>query len=86
LVLLCWNAKSETAPTQANQLRANASNSAISPPSAFLEHRDQYDRGEKLLDWSTTKNRKPHTIPCPEIAMRRFCGAHALQQRSTVLK
>lgn len=32
-------------------------------------HKDQYDRGEGLLDWSMTKNRKPHTIPLPELAV-----------------
>lgn len=32
-------------------------------------HKDQYDRTEKLLDWSTTKNRKPHTIPLPSLAV-----------------
>ncbi|GAM99777.1 putative integrase [alpha proteobacterium U9-1i] len=32
-------------------------------------HKDQYDRAEKLLDWSTTKNRKPHTIPLPSLAI-----------------
>lgn len=32
-------------------------------------HRSQYDRGEKLIDWSTTKNRKPHTIPLPGLAV-----------------
>lgn len=32
-------------------------------------HRDQYDPSERLLDWSVTKNRKPHTIPLPELAV-----------------
>jgi integrase len=32
-------------------------------------HESQYDRGEKLIDWSTTKNRKPHTIPLPGLAI-----------------
>jgi integrase len=32
-------------------------------------HKSQYDRAEKLLDWSTTKNRKPHTIPLPSLAV-----------------
>ncbi len=30
---------------------------------------DQYDRAEKLLDWSKTKNGKPHTIPLPQRAV-----------------
>lgn len=32
-------------------------------------HKDQYDHGERLLDWSMTKNRKQHTIPLPELAV-----------------
>jgi len=32
-------------------------------------HETQYDRAEKLIDWSTTKNRKPHTIPLPGLAI-----------------
>jgi len=32
-------------------------------------NRKQYDRGQKLLDWSTTKNHKPHTIPLPSLAI-----------------
>jgi len=31
-------------------------------------HTDQYDREEKMLDWSKTKNGKPHSIPLPSIA------------------
>jgi integrase len=31
-------------------------------------HVDQYDRKERILDWSKTKNRKPHTIPLPSSA------------------
>ena len=31
-------------------------------------HKDQWDAGAQLLDWSTTKNRKPHTIPVPGLA------------------
>ncbi|AXF51460.1 integrase [Erwinia phage Pavtok] len=32
-------------------------------------HRDQYDKDEGLLDWSKTKNGKPHTIPLPSLAI-----------------
>lgn len=32
-------------------------------------HVDQYDREERLLDWSRTKNGKPHTIPLPQMAV-----------------
>lgn len=31
-------------------------------------HVDQYDRKERILDWSKTKNRKPHAIPLPALA------------------
>lgn len=31
-------------------------------------HVDQYDKSEGLLDWSKTKNGKPHTIPLPQMA------------------
>jgi len=31
-------------------------------------HISQYDRKEKILDWSKTKNTKPHAIPLPPIA------------------
>ncbi|MFY9348859.1 MULTISPECIES: tyrosine-type recombinase/integrase [Sphingomonadaceae] len=31
-------------------------------------HVDQYDRKERIIDWSKTKNRKPHAIPLPPIA------------------
>lgn len=30
---------------------------------------EQYDSGEKLLTWSTTKNGQPHTIPLPDLAV-----------------
>jgi integrase len=29
---------------------------------------DQYDRKERILDWSKTKNSKPHAIPLPSLA------------------
>src|SRR5690606_20982042 len=32
-------------------------------------HADQYDKGERMLDWSRTKNGKPHSIPLPDIAV-----------------
>ena len=32
-------------------------------------HVDQYDRVEKLLNWSKTKNGKPHTVPLPARAV-----------------
>lgn len=31
-------------------------------------HTDQYDREEKMIDWSKTKNGKPHSIPLPSLA------------------
>jgi integrase len=31
-------------------------------------HKDQYDRKEKIIDWSKTKNGKPHAIPLPALA------------------
>jgi len=31
-------------------------------------HRDQWDARERIIDWSKTKNGKPHTIPMPVIA------------------
>jgi len=31
-------------------------------------HQDQWDARQRIVDWSTTKNRKPHAIPMPEIA------------------
>jgi integrase len=31
-------------------------------------HVSQYDRRERILDWSKTKNTKPHAIPIPSIA------------------
>lgn len=31
-------------------------------------HVDQYDRKERIIDWSKTKNRKPHAIPLPSLA------------------
>jgi integrase len=31
-------------------------------------HVDQWDAGERIIDWSKTKNGKPHAIPVPEIA------------------
>lgn len=32
-------------------------------------HVDQYDPHEKMLDWSKTKNGKPHAIPLPSLAV-----------------
>jgi integrase len=31
-------------------------------------HKDQWDAQERIIDWSKTKNSKPHTIPVPPIA------------------
>ncbi len=31
-------------------------------------HIDQWDAKERIIDWSTTKNGKPHAIPVPEVA------------------
>jgi integrase len=31
-------------------------------------HRDQWDARERIIDWSKTKNGKPHAIPMPAIA------------------
>ncbi|HET9159858.1 MAG TPA: integrase family protein, partial [Caulobacteraceae bacterium] len=31
-------------------------------------HRDQWDAQERILDWSKTKNGKPHAIPVPDVA------------------
>jgi integrase len=31
-------------------------------------HEDQFDRRERMLDWSKTKNGKPHAIPLPDLA------------------
>ncbi|EJL24485.1 phage integrase family protein [Caulobacter sp. AP07] len=31
-------------------------------------HVDQWDAKERILDWSTTKNSKPHAIPVPDLA------------------
>jgi len=31
-------------------------------------HRDQWDRKERIIDWSKTKNGKPHAIPVPKLA------------------
>lgn len=31
-------------------------------------HIEQYDRKERIIDWSKTKNRKPHAIPLPALA------------------
>ena len=31
-------------------------------------HVDQWDAREKIIDWSKTKNGKPHAIPVPDIA------------------
>jgi integrase len=31
-------------------------------------HKDQYERKEKIIDWSKTKNGKPHAIPLPALA------------------
>lgn len=32
-------------------------------------HKDQYDSSEAMLDWSKTKNGKPHAIPLPSLAV-----------------
>lgn len=31
-------------------------------------HADQWDAGERIIDWSKTKNGKPHAIPVPDLA------------------
>ncbi len=31
-------------------------------------HVDQWDAGERIIDWSKTKNGKPHAIPVPSLA------------------
>jgi integrase len=31
-------------------------------------HVDQWDSKERIIDWSKTKNGKPHAIPVPDIA------------------
>src|SRR5205814_10179814 len=31
-------------------------------------HVDQWDAKERIIDWSKTKNGKPHAIPVPEVA------------------
>jgi integrase len=31
-------------------------------------HRDQWDANERIIDWSKTKNGKPHAIPVPALA------------------
>jgi integrase len=31
-------------------------------------HRDQWDSAERILDWSKTKNSKPHAAPVPSLA------------------
>jgi integrase len=31
-------------------------------------HVDQWDAAERIIDWSTTKNGKPHAIPVPDLA------------------
>lgn len=31
-------------------------------------HVDQWDAREEIIDWSKTKNGKPHAIPVPDIA------------------
>src|SRR5215468_2027083 len=33
-------------------------------------HADQWDRKEKIIDWSKTKNGKPHAIPVPALAAK----------------
>lgn len=33
-------------------------------------HVDQWDAKEKIIDWSKTKNGKPHTIPVPDLAAK----------------
>lgn len=37
-------------------------------------HVDQYDRAERMLDWSKTKNGKPHSIPLPARAVELLDG------------
>jgi integrase len=31
-------------------------------------HKDQWDAAERIIDWSKTKNGKPHTLPVPLLA------------------
>src|SRR3546814_14925265 len=31
-------------------------------------HIDQWDAGERIIDWSTTKNLQPHAVPVPSLA------------------
>src|SRR3546814_20461059 len=31
-------------------------------------HIDQWDAGERIIDWSKTKNLKPHAVPVPSLA------------------
>ena len=33
-------------------------------------HEDQWDRKERIIDWSKTKNGKPHAIPVPALAAK----------------
>jgi integrase len=33
-------------------------------------HADQWDAKERIIDWSKTKNGKPHAIPVPEVAAK----------------
>lgn len=37
-------------------------------------HVDQWDAGERILDWSKTKNGKPHAIPVPDLAVELLEG------------
>lgn len=37
-------------------------------------HVDQYDREEGMIDWSKTKNGKPHAIPLPSLAIELLDG------------
>lgn len=37
-------------------------------------HKDQYDAEEGMIDWSKTKNGKPHAIPLPKLAIELLNG------------
>jgi len=37
-------------------------------------HKDQWDSAERILDWSKTKNGKPHAIPVPDLAVELLEG------------
>ena len=37
-------------------------------------HADQWDATERIIDWSKTKNGRPHAIPVPELAAELICS------------